>query len=60
MAISDRQFPVVQHNHSSGTFVGGDLFNIETMDEETRAAVMRIAVHAPQVAALLGKASTTG
>ncbi len=61
MTISRQGYPVAQHNHGPGLFVGGNVFgNIQAMDPKTAAALEKLSTDAPQVAAMLARALDDG
>lgn len=50
-----------QHNHGSGTFVGGDNFgHIEMVDAKTKAVLQKLSREAPTLGRLLSKALRDG
>jgi hypothetical protein len=58
---SRRIYPITQHNHGAGIFVGGSVFgDIQAMDPTTAAALQKVAADVPQVGALLIRALDDG
>src|SRR6266496_3848222 len=61
MTLPGGHTPVAQHNHSSGTFVGGHVFgNVEVMDETTRVAIANVSAKIPGLASKLSAALNDG
>lgn len=61
MTLPGGHTPVAQHNHSSGTFVGGHVFgNVEVMDQKTRVAIADVSAKIPGLASKLSAALNDG
>jgi hypothetical protein len=63
MVVSSAEFqaPREQHNHGSGTFIGGGNFgHIEMVDARTKAVLEKLSKDAPDLGRLLSKALRDG
>ncbi|WP_212519854.1 hypothetical protein [Actinospica acidithermotolerans] len=49
-----------QHNHGSGTFIGGDGIRIEMLDESTKQLLAKVTEQAPALGTLLEQALREG
>jgi hypothetical protein len=63
MTDSGREGPLEQHNHSSGTFIGGNNYapiRNELLDPRTKATLAKLSEDAPELANILKKALRDG
>jgi hypothetical protein len=52
--------PHEQHNHGPGLFVGRDMYKFETIDENTKAVLVRLGKEAPALGKLVNQALRDG